>query len=111
MQYHGLVRSYPFGGLSGSVYPRYLNSRLNKGNHARKGFLIQALHERLDNLERIRLPAMDSRIQHAIEAPLSQVLTYRSHNILYYLARQENFMTSITEANLANVLDRTSLCL
>ena len=35
--------------------------------------LPQALHERLDNLERIRLPAMDSRIQHAIEAPLSQV--------------------------------------
>ena len=35
---------------------------------------LQALHERLDNLERIRLPAMDSRIQHAMDAPLSQVL-------------------------------------
>jgi hypothetical protein len=38
----------------------------------------QALHERLNNLERTRLPEMDSRIQHAIEAPLSQVTTITS---------------------------------
>ena len=33
----------------------------------------QALHERLNTLERTRLADMDTRIQHAIEAPLSQV--------------------------------------
>lgn len=34
--------------------------------------LIQSLHQRMDQLEKVRLPDMDSRIQHAIEAPLSQ---------------------------------------
>ena len=36
---------------------------------------LQTLHHRLDQLECVRLPGMETRIQHALEAPLSQVAT------------------------------------
>lgn len=55
----------------------------------------------MDYLEKIRLPGMDNRIQHAIEAPLSQVQSLSSRVDQFNKALLETLLFLLSKVGLS----------